>query len=183
MPKLVPILAVSLGGGLFLAAVSRVRVRGEHGAANPTALPGCPDLRRLKEESENLELRVQQCVSQEIRLCMTEAERRLSENAGPDRLQMFNSLAEGVKIRVAERIARLDEELTGQRNAIVELRECSVKTGKSIQRLLESIERLAAAQAEATSGVARLTATEPGSEERAEQQPAVRRRRRWSLFG
>lgn len=114
-----------------------------------TRLSGAENhLQELFRFSEATGLELREYVTAQVRNSMAETEARLSSNMDADRSEVLGTLGEGVSVRVAERVAQLEEELVAQSSAIVELRDFSERTQQSIGRLLEGIERLAAAQTE-----------------------------------
>jgi hypothetical protein len=55
---------------------------------------------------------------------------------------MLDAFAESVQTRVTHRISRLEEEVAGQSAAMAELRDCSLRTEQSLQKLLGGLDRL-----------------------------------------
>lgn len=106
------------------------------------------NIARANESTENLALELRDWAASDIRRQIIEVESRLAANLDSARRESLEIVVEGVQHRVAERIARLEEEVVGQAAAMVELRECSVKTEQSIQKLLVGIDRLVTAQTE-----------------------------------
>ncbi len=56
--------------------------------------------------------------------------------------EMLDAFADGVQTRVMHRISRLEEEVAGQSAAMTELRDCSLRTEQSLQKLLGGLDRL-----------------------------------------
>jgi hypothetical protein len=52
-----------------------------------------------------------------------------------------NAMAASIEMRVTPRISRLETEVSGQSAALAELRDCSLQSERSIQRLLTVLER------------------------------------------
>jgi hypothetical protein len=73
---------------------------------------------------------------------MAEVESRLQAESERDRKQMLDAFVENVQSRVIQRISHLEEEVAGQSAAMSELRECSLRTEQSIQKLLGGLDRL-----------------------------------------
>jgi len=77
---------------------------------------------------------------------MAELELRLRGESERGRKQMLDAFAESVQTRVIQRISRLEEEVAGQSAAVSELRECSLRTEKSMQKLLGGLDKLVVRQ-------------------------------------
>jgi hypothetical protein len=73
---------------------------------------------------------------------MAEVELRLQAESERDRKQMLDAFVENVQRRVIQRISHLEQEVAGQSAAMSELRECSLRTERSIQKLLGGLDRL-----------------------------------------
>lgn len=73
---------------------------------------------------------------------MAEVELRLRAESERDRKQMLDAFAESVQTRVIQRISKLEEEVADQSAAMSELRECSLRTEQSMQKLLGGLDRL-----------------------------------------
>jgi uncharacterized coiled-coil protein SlyX len=73
---------------------------------------------------------------------VAEVELRLQAESERDRKQMLDAFVENVQMRVIQRISHLEEEVAGQSAAMSELRECSLRTERSIQKLLGGLDRL-----------------------------------------
>lgn len=160
MRKLLNIVAVSLGSGLILGAGLRA-LEGEAGLrphGDPDA-DRAKDPLRQKDSCRNLLGRVaavekalserldaQETAMEQLRSRQEEAETRLTGKMGEMRQEAIDALLEGVQRKVVDRIARLEEEVAGQSTAMFELRECSLKTERSVQKLMEGIDRLISAQ-------------------------------------
>ena len=159
MKKLLNILAVSVGSGLLLGAGLRAlegqagvgpqneRETDEGGAQSEQAayrkLAG-----RVRAMEQVLSRRIdeQQAATELLRLEQNNVEARFAGRIVEMRQEVISTLLEGVERKVADRISRLEEEVAGQSAAMMELRECSLKTERSVHRLIEGIERLVSAQ-------------------------------------
>ena len=97
-------------------------------------------------EALGAELRIR--VAEDIRLSLAEVEGKLEQRLAEAQQQTLDALVEGVQKRVVDRISRLEEEVAGQSAAMEDLRDCSVKTEQSLQRLIDGIDRLVSAQAQ-----------------------------------
>lgn len=100
----------------------------------------------LGEISISLRSELQTWLEESVAARMTEVESKLRSEAEQSRKNMLDAFAETVQTRVMQRIARLEEEVAGQSAAMNELRECSLRTEQSVQRLLGGIDRLVARQ-------------------------------------
>jgi uncharacterized coiled-coil protein SlyX len=157
LAKLIKILAASVGGGLVLGAgirlgeaiAAQIPVSGDP-AQKLAARLGELENRLLSLEAENPaaaerpdprgELRgwLEESVSER----MAEVETRLRTESERSQKQMLDAFAESVQTRVMHRISRLEEEVAGQSAAMNELRECSLRTQQSIQKLLGGLDKL-----------------------------------------
>jgi hypothetical protein len=73
---------------------------------------------------------------------MADVERKLRAESDDARRQMLDAFAESVQTRVTHRISRLEQEVAGQSAAMAELRDCSLRTEQSLQKLLGGLDRL-----------------------------------------
>ena len=119
------------------AAVSAVRVRLDSGASEP-------ETPAKTEERLRAELRawMDQRVDERLRSVETKL-RRESDEA---QREMLNAVVESVQTRVILRISKLEDEVAGQAAGMQELRDCTLRTEQSMQKLLGGIDRLIAAQ-------------------------------------
>ncbi len=156
MKKLLNILAVSVGSGVLLGAGLRalegqtgLRARVEPETDDTDAKS---DYQRLAgrlnamEQAFSRRLDAQQTATERLRLQQDEAETLVAGRIAEIRQEAIDTLLEGVQRKVVDRIARLEEEVAGQSAAMSELRECSLKTERSVQKLIEGIDRLVSAQ-------------------------------------
>lgn len=64
----------------------------------------------------------------------------------------LGSVSKGLERRIEERMAPLEAEIATQHASVEELREYSLRTERSLQKLLEGVDRLVAAQGERGEG-------------------------------
>jgi hypothetical protein len=197
LAKLIKILAASVGGGLVLGAgirlgeaiAAQIPVSGEPGhklaerlgelenrllsleAESPSAAgspmtPGQGELRNWLDES--------------VTARMAEVETRLRTDSERGQKQMLDAFAEIVQTRVMHRISRLEDEVAGQSAAMNELRECSLRTERSVHELLGGLDKLILKNAPAAK-------EEPAPEPPPVIEPpafeARPKSRRWKIFG
>jgi uncharacterized coiled-coil protein SlyX len=142
--KLIKILAASVGGGLVLGAGIRL---GEAIASRNPATGADAD-HKLGERLSELEGRLRSLEGEQ-------AEPEQNSKGSPpvphseirDWLEeavmaRMDTVADQIQTRLITRISKLEEEVAGQSAAMSELRECSLRTERSIQRLLGSIDKL-----------------------------------------
>jgi hypothetical protein len=140
-------MAASVGGGLLLGAGIRL---GEGRAAvsghpdsntapgtSPCAGEGLPD-ERVAEQSD---LRPG---ASDLQIQAMEA--RLRQDLSCRQAEQAEALAAEVQKKVTERIALIEAEVSNQRAAVGELRECSMRTEQTLQKVLEGIGRLVESQ-------------------------------------
>ena len=181
--------AVAAVGSQIRAENQTIEALSRAGALSETALRG--ELRDWLEES--------------VATRMAEAESRLKAETERGQKQMLDAFVESVQTRVIHRISQLEEEVAGQSAAMNDLRECSLRTERSIQKLLGGLDKLIVKQPAEEGPVsnARQDANPkppelPGTEDRARNaepspQPsppeplptltAPRPRSRWHIFG
>lgn len=176
MAKLIGILAASVGGGIALGAGIRLgeAIAGRSAPASPDAA------RKLLEQLGEMENRLQSLehgvvlsnvpgsitpaavsptaelrgwVEENVAAKMAEVETRLREDAERSRKEMLDALVEGVQSRVAQRISRVEDDVARQSAALSELRDCSLRTERSVQQLLGGIDKLIVAQPDFSKGV------------------------------
>jgi uncharacterized coiled-coil protein SlyX len=113
---------VSAVGAELGAETRRIEALGE------TAVQLRGDLRGWLEES--------------VAAKMAEVETRLRAESEHSRKEMLDALVEGVQTRVLQRISKLEDEVASQSAAMTELRECSLRTERSVHQLLGGIDKL-----------------------------------------
>ena len=153
MASILKILAASIGGGIVLGAGIRL---GEV-IATQIPVPAGEAGSKLAERLDELESRLQALrpepasqVREELRVWleetvtgrMTEVEVRLKAESARGQQEMLDAFASGVETRVIERMSRLEDEVASQSAAMQELRECSLRTESSVQKLLGGLDRL-----------------------------------------
>jgi len=212
MASLLKILAASVGGGIVLGAGIRL---GEAMAMQFPA-PGSDAADRLAKRLDDLENRVStltphpeaadtpaapvgQVASVQIReelrgwleetvtQRVAEAETRLKAESSRGQKEMLDAFTSGVETRVVHRISRLEEEVANQSAAMQELRECSLRTETSVQKLLGGIDKLIVKNAPPAAEEAQPAAAAAASPD-APLPPRTpfassEKPRRWKLFG
>ncbi len=73
-------------------------------------------------------------------------EARLRQDLSCRQAEQAEALAAEVQKKVTERIALIEAEVSNQRAAVGELRECSMRTEQTLQKVLEGIGRLVESQ-------------------------------------
>jgi hypothetical protein len=96
----------------------------------------------LGQIGEQLRVELQGWLEQSVGSRMADVEAKLKAESDEARKQMLDAFAESVQTRVTHRISRLEEEVAGQSAAMVELRDCSLRTEQSLQKLLGGLDRL-----------------------------------------
>jgi len=165
LKKLIQLLAVSAGSGLLLGAGMRLaesrspeRSRGSDGAeesggrisqfaARLEALEKKIARHDPRAEAAGATPDVRSEIAAQLEAQIEAMEARLRQDLGRRHDWRLGELSDALEKRVSERIAPIEAELAGQREAVGELREYSVRTEKSLQKLLEGIDRLVEGQA------------------------------------
>jgi phage shock protein A len=101
---------------------------------------------QLNQKDEKLREELRGWVDENVGQRMTIAEEKLLRSIESAQKNTLDALVEGVQTRVVLRISKLEEEVAGQSAAMADLRECSLSTERSMQKLLEGIDRLVASQ-------------------------------------
>jgi uncharacterized coiled-coil protein SlyX len=96
----------------------------------------------LGQIGAQLRVELQGWLAESIGSRMADVEAKLKVESDDARRQMLDAFAESVQTRVTHRISRLEEEVAGQSAAMAELRECSLRTEQSLQKLLGGLDRL-----------------------------------------
>ena len=214
MAKLIRILAASVGSGLVFGAAIRLgeaiadrypvdagrklserlgeletrllSLEGETGAANGSPLDG---EERQQEASidAGLQLRgeLREWLEESVAARITDLELRLQAESERGRKQMLDAFAESVQTRVIQRISRLEEEVAGQSAAMSELRECSLRTEQSVQKLLGGLDKLVVRRPPAPEeAVIDASSADPASPEPEPPSFAPQlKAKRWKIFG
>ena len=177
MKKLIQLLAVSAGGGLLLGAGLKLGERRREGNGAVSAdeadridlfLTRLEALERRIDAFQSQDGQTQGAQSHsgapgphpansavnghlsresEIEEQFAAMEARLRRELGLRGKDGIGLVAEGIEKRIEERIGPLEAELASQRASVIELREYSLRTERSVQKLLEGVDRLVAAQA------------------------------------
>jgi uncharacterized coiled-coil protein SlyX len=201
-----------------MAEVSSPGSRIEDQAAEVAAIRsqlsmGGRELETLSEISLRLRGELRGWLEETVGARMADVESKLKAESEESQRQLLEVLVESVQTRVTHRISRLEEEVAGQSAAMTELRECTMRTEQSMQKLLGGLDRLIVAQpppvvntpapeqlsaqnvsAEAVNTTVDAETTIPVEEPKApeEAQPLVEwklaaeprpKSRRWSIFG
>ena len=156
------------------------------------------ELEALSEIGLKLRSELRGWLEESVGARMADVESKLRAESERSQKQMLDAFVDGVQTRVMNRIARLEEEVGGQSAALTELRECSLRTEQSMQKLLGGLDRLIIAQPSSPADTPPPEATphekafDPGQnrpearpnpaepEPPAEPQP---KSRRWGIFG
>jgi len=96
----------------------------------------------LSQIGAQLRVELQGWLEQSVGSRMADVEAKLRAESDEARRQMLDAFAESVQTRVTHRISRLEEEVAGQSAAMAELRDCSLRTEQSLQKLLGGLDRL-----------------------------------------
>jgi hypothetical protein len=96
----------------------------------------------LSQIGEQLRVELQGWLEQRVGSRIADVEAKLRAESDDARRQMLDAFAESVQTRVTHRISRLEEEVAGQSAAMAELRDCSLRTEQSLQKLLGGLDRL-----------------------------------------
>jgi len=134
---------LSLEGESPAAIGSRLDTQAAESPAARSRLNG--EDRRLEALGEmSLQLRgeLRDWLEERVGARMADVELRLRAESEHGRKQMLDAFAESVETRVIQRISKLEEEVAGQSAAMSELRECSLRTEQSMQKLLGGLDRL-----------------------------------------
>lgn len=99
-------------------------------------------LSSLNQVGAQLRVELKGWLEQSVGSRMADVEAKLRAESDEARRQMLDAFAESVQTRVTHRISRLEEEVAGQSAAMAELRDCSLRTEQSLQKLLAGLDRL-----------------------------------------
>jgi uncharacterized coiled-coil protein SlyX len=114
-------------------------------------------------------------LEENVNVRMAEVETRLRTESERGQKQMLDAFAESVQTQVIQRISRLEEEVAGQSAAMSELRECSLRTERSVHKLLGGLDKLIVKNPPAAeeAGLPVIAPNEPGPLSDAEAAPAA----------
>ena len=90
----------------------------------------------------NLRDEMHRRLSQDLDQRVAAVEEKLQRSMEAAHRETVEAVATVLETRVTPRISRLENDVTGQTAAVTELQECSLKTERSIQRLLVALERV-----------------------------------------
>jgi phage shock protein A len=121
---------------------------------------------QLNRKDEKLREELRGWVDKHIEQRMTIAEEKLQRSIETAQKNTLDALVEGVQTRVVLRISKLEEEVAGQSAAMADLRECSLSTERSMQKLLEGIDRLVASQSRTETRAREFRSFDPMPRER-----------------
>ena len=96
----------------------------------------------LSATSLRLRGELQGWLEESVATHLAEVEARQRAESERGQKQMLDVFVENIQSRVIRRISQLEEEVAGQSAAMSELRECSLRTERSIQKLLGGLDRL-----------------------------------------
>lgn len=157
MKKIMHLLAVSAGGGLLVGAGIRLAEKSRRSEASVDRLS--PFLARI----ESLENRIDLYVSpvdadpeiverergsslDEIAAHIVVLEKRLRQDLEHRHGERMDRLSDALEKRLTQRIVPIEAEMENQQAAVGQLRDLSLRTEASLQKLLEGIEKLVASQ-------------------------------------
>jgi hypothetical protein len=123
---------------------------------------------------EGRQAELQNWIQESIATRMGELETRLRAESERDRQEILDTIVQSVQTRVIHRISQLEDEVAGQSAAMNELRECSLRTERSVQKLLGGLDKLMAGP-EPNAGDAPAETPSPAAESRP--------RSGWRIFG
>jgi len=101
---------------------------------------------RLSGRGDRLQPDLDQWISHEIRRQISSAEGVLQATVEEAQKETLDAFVDSVQKRVIVRIARIEQEIARQAGVMGELRDSSVQTERSMQRLLSSLDRLVEAR-------------------------------------
>jgi uncharacterized coiled-coil protein SlyX len=104
------------------------------------------ELEALSEIGLRLRSELRGWLEESVNARMADVELKLRSESERSQRQMLDAFVDGVQTRVMQRISKLEEEVSGQSAAMTELRECSLRTEQSMQKLLGGLDRLIIAQ-------------------------------------
>ncbi len=173
MDRLTKTLLASLGGGILLgtglklgeALSSGALARTASSSDDQTARRILRRIRHIEARLESFEARpggssregkaATHLRSLQAQMAMLEREigqlggepaERVAHEGSPPAEGLVSSLADSIQARVINRIVKLEEETASQSTALRELQACTVKTEKSVQRLIAGLDRWLSSQ-------------------------------------
>jgi len=124
---------------------------------------------QLNQKDEKLREELRGWADKHIEQRMTIAQEKLQRSIETAQKNTLDALVEGVQTRVVLRISKLEEEVAGQSAAMADLRECSLSTERSMQKLLEGIDRLVASQSRTETRAREIRTFDPTPRERGQE--------------
>jgi uncharacterized coiled-coil protein SlyX len=101
-----------------------------------------PQIDVVSQTALRLRGELREWLDESVTVRMAEVETRLRTESERGQRQMLDAFAESVQTRVIQRISRLEEEVASQSAAMSDLRECSLRTERSVHKLLGGLDRL-----------------------------------------
>lgn len=90
---------------------------------------------------EGLREEIERGINEDLDRRLAAVEEKLHLRMKAATRETANAMAASIEMRVTPRISRLETEVSGQSAALAELRDCSLQSERSIQRLLTVLER------------------------------------------
>lgn len=148
----------------------------------------------IAETATRLRGELQDWLETSVSTRIAEAETRLRTESERSQRQMLDAFVESVQTRVIQRISSLEGEVASQSAAMGELRECSLRTEQSMQKLLGGLDRIIVkyptpqeASVTPSAAVADKPEAIPPDPPASPALPSLaaepRKRSRWSIFG
>jgi hypothetical protein len=97
--------------------------------------------------ADALRREMQREMSEELDRRLAAVEENFQESVEAANRRMMDAMVTSIDTRIAPRISRLEADIAGQSGAVLELRECVLQSERSVQRLLDVLERVAIAPA------------------------------------
>jgi len=137
--------------GLTPEGVSRTDSHLESQAADVASLRsqlnvGDRELAALSDVGLRLRGELRVWLEESVGARMADVEAQLRTESERNQRQMLDAFVDSIQTRVTHRISRLEEEVAGQSASMAELRECSMRSEQSMQKLLGGLDRLIVAQ-------------------------------------
>jgi hypothetical protein len=96
----------------------------------------------LGQTTQRLRGELRDWLEESVAVRMAEVETRFGTESVRSQKEMLDAFAENVQARVIHRISRLEEEVAGQSAAMSELRESSLRTERSVHKLLGGLDSI-----------------------------------------
>ena len=130
---------------------------GAHEAAASATTVSAPASR------EHLREELRDWMEDSLTVRMAEVESRLRTESERGQRELLDAFTDSVQTRVIHRISRLEDEVAGQSSAMNELRECSLRTELSVQKLLGALEGMIVKTVPVAEGEPEGQTGEPGA--------------------